>query len=68
MLYEHTKEAKLKASIERYKKEINELEAENKRFRQRELDGADLQAKLDDVKVWIHECTESLDDLKTFIK
>jgi len=67
-MYENSTEAKLKEMIKRYKKEIDELEAENKRFRQRELDGADLQAKLDDVKVWIHECIESLDDLKTFIK
>ena len=67
-MYETSKEAKLKEMIKRLKKEIDELEAENKRFRRRELEAASLQAKLDDVKVWIHERTEGLDDLKTFIK
>ena len=67
-MYETSKEAKLKEMIKRYKKEIDELEAENKRFRRRELESVDLQMILNDIGDWVNEGSERLKNLNDFIK
>ena len=67
-MYETSKEAKLKEMIKRYKKEIDELEAENKRFRRRELESVDLQMILNDIGDWVNEGAERLKNLNDFIK
>ena len=67
-MYETSKEAKLKEMIKRYKKEIDELEGENKRFRRRELESVDLQMILNDIGDWVNEGAERLKNLNDFIK
>ena len=67
-MYETSKEAKLKEMIKRYKKEIDELEAENKRFRRRELESVDLKMILNDIGDWVNEGSERLKNLNDFIK